>query len=69
MRVSKSLIIIQLKVVKSYVYNTSMRFKECSDDKSHSKSGCPCSAQTLKIITTVWERVRGNPKRSTEKIA
>ena len=60
--VSNSMIIKQLKVPKSTVYNTVARFKEIGDDKDCSKSGHPCTACTPKIIKVACERVRRNPK-------
>ena len=56
-RVSNSMIIKQLKVPKSTVYNTVARFKELGDDKDRSRNGCPPTACTLKIIKVPHERV------------
>ena len=55
--VSNLMIIRQLKVPKSTVYNTVARFKELSDDKDHPRSGHPCTACTPKIIKVARERV------------
>ena len=60
--VSNSMIIKQLKVPNSTVYDTVAKFKELGDDKDHPKSGCPCTACTPKIIKAAHERVRRNPK-------
>ena len=51
--VSNSMIIKQLKVPKSTVYDTVARFKELGDDKDRPRSGCPCTACTPKIIIVV----------------
>ena len=60
--VSNLMIIKQLKVPKSTVYDTVARFKELDDDKIHPRSGHPCTACTPKIIKVACERVRRNPK-------
>ena len=56
-RVSNSMIIKQLKVPKSTVYNTVARFKELGGDKDRPRSGRPCTALTPKIIKAARERV------------
>ena len=66
--VSNSMIIKQLKVSKSNVYDTVARFKELGDDKDHPRSGHPCTTCTPKIIKVARERVRKNPKQSIRKI-
>ena len=67
--VSNSMIIKQLKVPKSNVYDTLARFKELGDDKDHPRSGCTCTAHTPKIIKVACERIRRNPKQSIRKMA
>ena len=67
--VSNSMIIKQLKVPKSNVYDTVARFKGLGDDKDHPRSGCTCTAHTPKIIKVACERVRRNPKQSIRKMA
>ena len=62
MVVSNLMIIKQLKVPKSTVYDTVARFKELGDDKDHPRSGRPCTARTCKTIKAAHERVRRNPK-------
>ena len=57
-RVSNLMIIKQLKVPKSTVYDTVARFKELGDDKDRPRSGCPRTALTPKIIKAARERVR-----------
>ena len=69
MGVSNLMIIKQLKVQKSTVYDTIARFKELGDDKDCPRSGHPCTAHTPKIIKAAHERVRRNPKRSIRKMA
>ena len=69
MGVSNLMIIKQLKVPKSTVYNTVARFKELGDDKDCLRTGCPCTAITPKIIKVACERVRRNPKQSIRKMA
>ena len=55
--VSNSMIIKQLKVPKSTVYNNVARFNKLGDDKDCPRSGCPHSARTPKIIKTFCERM------------
>ena len=62
MEVSNSMIIKQLKVPKSTMYDPVARFKELGDDKDCPRSGRPCTAHTSKIIKMAHERVRRNPK-------
>ena len=62
--VSNSMIIKQLKVPKSTVYDTVTRFKELGDEKNRLRSGRPCTARTPEIIKAARERVGRNPKRS-----
>ena len=57
MRVSNLMIIKQLKVLKSTVFDTIARFKELVNDKDHPRSGYPCTACTPKIIKVAHERV------------
>ena len=66
--VSNSIIIKQLKVSKSTVYDIVARFKELGDDKDRPRSGCPHRACTPKIIKAAHERVRRNPKQSIKKM-
>ena len=63
------MIIKQLKVPKSTVYDTVARFKELGNDKDHPRSGCPRTDCTPKIIKAAHERVRRNPKQSIRKMA
>ena len=51
------MIIKQLKVPKSTVYDTIARFKELDDDKNRPRSESPCTACTHKIIKVACERV------------
>ena len=67
--VSNLMIIKQLKVPKSTVYDTVARFKKLGDEKDRPRSGCPCTACTFKIIKAACERVRRNPKQSIRKMA
>ena len=55
--VFNSMIIKQLKVPKSTVYDTAARFKELGDDKDHPRSGRPHTTRTPKIIKAARERV------------
>ena len=55
--VSNSMIIKQLKVPKSTVYDTVARFKELGDDKDHPRNKRPRTARTPKIIKAARERV------------
>ena len=66
--VSNSMIIKQLKVPKSTVYDTVARFKELGDEKDRPRSGRPSTARTPKIIKAARKRVRRNPKRSIRKM-
>ena len=56
-RVSNSMIIKQLKVLKSTVYDTVARFKELGDDNDRPRSGHPRTACTPKMIKAARERV------------
>ena len=67
--VSNSMIIKQLKVPKSTMYDTVARFKELGDDKDLPGSGHSRTARTSKIIKAACARVRRNPKRSIRKMA
>ena len=67
--VSNLMIIKQLKVPKSTVYDTVARFKKLGDEKDHPRSGCPHTACTSKIIKATCERARRNSKRSIRKMA
>ena len=51
------MIIKQLKVPKSTVYDTVGRFKELSDDKDRPRSGRPRTTLTPKIIKAARKRV------------
>ena len=62
------MIIKQLKVPKSTVYNTVARFKELGDDKDRPRSGRPCTARIPKIIKVACEMVRRYPKQSIRKM-
>ena len=62
------MIIKQLKVPKSTVYDTVARFKELGDDKDCPRSGRHRTACTPKIIKSACKRVRRNLKRSIKKM-
>ena len=59
-KVSNSIIIKQLKVPKSTVYDTVARFKELDDDKDRPRSGRPRTARTISNsilkMTECWQR-------------
>ena len=65
--VSNLVIIMQLKVPKSTVYNTVARFKELGDDKDHPRSGRPHTDHTTKIIKQLVRGSEGIQNDQSEK--
>ena len=65
--VSNLIIIKQLKVPKSTVYDTVARFKELGDDKDCPRSGHPYTALTPKIIKALVRGSEGIQNDQSEK--
>ena len=62
--VSNSMIIKQLKVSKSTVYDTVARFKELGDDKDYPRSGPP---RSLRWLVRGSEEIQNNQSEKSLK--